>query len=100
MKKIYVFAIYTHRQSCVRDAESCGDTAGIAYDADQKVIITMHYSSGISWTQHDMGITSNRKHDMYQALYPDGYELVWLGGFESFDEGAVAAENMESNKNE
>lgn len=102
MKKIYVFAVYTGQSSygVIRDAEPCGDTMGYAINVDPKKVIVTHYSSGINWTQHDMGITSDWKHDIYQTLYPDGYELVWLGGFESFDEGTTVAENMENNNNE
>lgn len=85
MDKIYVFAVYTHRLSYVQNSELCGDTLGYAVDKDGNVIET-HYSSGLGWTYRDMGISSDWKHETYKTKYPNGYELIWLGGFESFDE--------------
>lgn len=82
MTKIYIFAIYTHQKSYIQDAEDCGDTIGVAMDENLNVIAN-HFSSGICWTMHDMGITSGWKRDIYKNNYPDGYELVWMGGFES-----------------
>lgn len=35
-----------------------------------------HLSSCRSWFRHDMGLTSNWKHDLYLAHYPDGFDLV------------------------
>jgi hypothetical protein len=37
-----------------------------------------HLSSSLGWAQHDIGITSDWKHENYAEHYPDGYELVWL----------------------
>lgn len=90
MKKIYVFGIFTGDSSygIIRDAEPCGDVMGYAVDSlveDQgetkMSVITNHFSSGENWCKHDMGITSDWKHDVYDAMYPDGYELIWLGCF-------------------
>lgn len=97
MKKIYVLGIFTGSSSYghIRDAEPCGDVAGYAVDRlivdpdDNQTkmhAIANHYSSGEHWCRHDMGITSNWKHEIYNELYPDGYELVWLGCFNSGDE--------------
>lgn len=90
MKKIYVFGVFTGGSSygIIRDAEPCGDVAGFAIDGlveDNGEIklnqIASHWSSGIHWCQHDMGITSDWKHDIYKEMCPDGYELIWLGCF-------------------
>lgn len=35
-----------------------------------------HISSHHNWFLHDMGLTSDWKHDEYKKHYPDGYELV------------------------
>lgn len=35
-----------------------------------------HLSSNETWFRHDMGLTSDWKHEKYKAHYPDGYELV------------------------
>lgn len=87
MNKIYVFAVKTGRSSYgyIRDADPEGDTIGFAMNSDKEVIAS-HYSSGIEWTRHDMGITSNWQHNIYKALYPDGYDLVWLGLFKDVRE--------------
>lgn len=37
-----------------------------------------HMSSAEFWAKHDIGITSDWKHDLYKAHYPDGYELEWV----------------------
>jgi hypothetical protein len=37
-----------------------------------------HASSNLAWAKHDIGITSNWKHEKYKAKYPEGYELIWL----------------------
>lgn len=87
MKKIYVFGIFTGSSSygIIRDAEPCGDVVGYAVDGltcDNKMnVIANHGSSGETWCKHDMGITSDWKHDIYKVEHPDGYELVWLGCF-------------------
>lgn len=91
--KIYVFAIMTHRKSYVNDAEECGDTMGYAVDKDIN-IIAKHYSSGINWTKHDMGISSDWKHDTYDEKFPNGYELAWIGGFENIDEAKTSIKKL------
>lgn len=79
-EKIYVYAIYTGIRSYVNGAEDCGDTMGFAVDKDLNKVAS-HYSSGINWTKFDMGINSTNKHDVYKKAFPNGYELIWLGGF-------------------
>jgi hypothetical protein len=37
-----------------------------------------HISSSKNWSKHDMGITSEWKHDAYAKKYPEGYELEWV----------------------
>ena len=49
-----------------------------AIDKDRHGIAS-HMSSNLTWAQHDMGIGSDWKHDIYSEKYPNGYELVWLG---------------------
>lgn len=87
-QKIYVYAELLGIKSCVRDAEPCGDTKGYAVvrNGDKFKVIESHWSSGVEWTKHDMGITSDWKHDVYKELYPEGYELVWLGAFNNPEE--------------
>ena len=92
MKKIYVFGVFTGRSSYgfIRDAEPCGDVMEYAVDGlnnDGKMnVIAQHFSSGENWCKHDMGITSDWKHNIYNMEHPNGYELVWLGCFTDIDE--------------
>jgi hypothetical protein len=37
-----------------------------------------HASSNEYYAQHDIGITSDWKHENYLKHYPEGFELVWL----------------------
>lgn len=39
-------------------------------------LLASHVSSCEGWACHDIGLTSDWKHDTYRARYPDGYELV------------------------
>lgn len=98
MEKIYVFGIFTGF-SCyglIRDAEPCGDVVGYAVDRmtlDKKMsVIANHCSSGETWCKHDMGITSNWKHDIYGAEHPNGYELIWLGCFKEIEDAYKVVE--------
>ena len=92
MKKIYVFGVFTGHSSYgfIRDAEPCGDVMGYAVDGltndDKMNIIAHHFSSGENWCKHDMGITSDWKHNIYNMEHPNGYELVWLGCFADMEE--------------
>ena len=97
MDKIYVFGLYagTNSFGTIRDAEPEGDVKGYAVDGifideadgiEKLNVITGHWSSGPTWCKHDMGITSDWKHDLYKKLHPDGYELEFLGFFEDPEE--------------
>jgi hypothetical protein len=46
--------------------------------ADDRNVLAHHISSDNAWARHDIGITSDWKHDEYDKHFPDGYELVWL----------------------
>lgn len=80
MKKIYILGIFTGNY---------GHVSGYAVDrliennSEIKInVIANHLSSDEYWCKHDMGIVSDWQHDIYNKLYPDGYELVWLGCFD------------------
>ena len=87
MDKIYVFGI--------RGATNFGDIQGFAVDGfvvdktdGKKKLnsIAGHLSSGEAWSKHDMGITSDWHHDEYKKAHPNGYELEFLGFFDSVSE--------------
>jgi hypothetical protein len=67
--KIYVF--------CEPGGFEPGDVIGHAL-AEDGTGLCSHLSSNPSFSRHDMGITSDWKHDIYKDHYPDGYELEWI----------------------
>lgn len=40
--------------------------------------LAQHLSSNEAWAKHDIGITSEQKHENYKEHCPGGYELIWL----------------------
>lgn len=46
--------------------------------AEDGTFLAEHMSSSEWWAKHDIGLTSNWKHEAYKAHYPDGYELEWV----------------------
>jgi hypothetical protein len=46
--------------------------------ADDGNVLAGHASSNEYWAQHDIGINSDWKHNLYKEHFPNGYELVWL----------------------
>ena len=37
-----------------------------------------HICSHAGFGPHDMGVTSNWKHDKYAEKFPDGFEVIWV----------------------
>ena len=54
-----------------------GGVAGCAI-AEDGHCLAGHLSSSLALAMHDMGLTSDGKHDEYAAHYPDGYEVEWV----------------------
>jgi len=46
--------------------------------AEDGNVLASHVCSTPGWAVHDLGLTSDWKHDKYDTYYPDGYELVWV----------------------
>lgn len=46
--------------------------------AEDGTYLAGHISSDTEWAKHDIGLTSDWKHDLYRAHYPDGYEVEWV----------------------
>ena len=67
--KIYLY--------CVDGGMREGDVIGYALGEDGHGLAS-HLSSDEGWSKHDMGLTSNWKHDHYAEVYPGGYELEWV----------------------
>lgn len=51
-----------------------------------------HLSSNEGFARHDMGVTSDWKHEGYRAHYPAGFEVVWVADPASSVEFNVAYE--------
>lgn len=58
------------------------DDLQVAALAEDGEFVAGHISSSVYWAQNDIGITSTRKHELYQKQYPQGYELVWIDDIE------------------
>lgn len=75
-----------------------GGVDAVAMDADTKQVISSHFCSSTGFAMSDLGFSepymtkifpSNDQHSTvgfgaernkkYAELYPDGYELVWIG---------------------
>lgn len=89
-QKIYIVGLYTGKNSygVIQDAGEDGDILGFAMvgDNDNIETIATHYSSGFKWFKHDMGLTSDWKHDIYKSNFGDDYELIFGGTFNSKEE--------------
>ena len=44
--------------------------------AEDGTYLAGHISSNEGWFRHDMGLTSDWKHEVYNEYCPNGYELV------------------------
>lgn len=76
--KIFLFCLATGEGSgIVNGSTPGGDVLGCALAEDGEGL-AQHLSSSESFSRYDMGLTSTRKHDVYEAKYPDGYELEWI----------------------
>ena len=65
--KIYCFIDGIMRMGCVV----------VAVGADGEKLCS-HLSSNKGWAKIDIGIESERKHDIYDKEYPDGWEIEWV----------------------
>lgn len=69
--KIYLFC------QPIQGWGGANDVIGRALAEDGEPLAS-HLSSGVGYSQHDMGLTSKWKHEIYAKKYPEGFELVWL----------------------
>ena len=63
--------------------------------AEDGYCLAGHISSNKGFAKHDIGITSNWKHELYDEHYPNGYELIWLDNPETNEEFKLAAKKNE-----
>jgi len=55
---------------------SGSDVIGVAIDEEGETLAN-HYSSNEEFSKHDMGFTSDWKHDIYLRRYPEGFRVEW-----------------------
>jgi len=58
-------------------AAGCSDVLGYAL-AEDGTGLCNHLSSSVTFSRHDLGLTSDWKHDIYDKHYPSGYQLIWI----------------------
>lgn len=46
--------------------------------SEDGVFLAGHICSSDDFGPHDMGVTSDWKHDTYKKYYPDGFEVLWV----------------------
>lgn len=46
--------------------------------SEDGVFLAGHVCSHPGFGPHDIGVTSDWKHDTYAKYYPDGFEVVWI----------------------
>jgi hypothetical protein len=68
--------------------------------AEDGVFVAGHLSSSEGWFEHDMGLCSSWKHDLYKAHFPDGYELVYVANGIKEHPGIKAAYELHLKANE
>jgi len=67
--------------------------------AEDGECLASHCSSDEIFSKHDMGLTSDCKHDRYDKKYSDGYELIDVNEIsKSFLENPDFAKAVELNK--
>lgn len=57
----------------------------IAAVAEDGEVLAGHVSSSVSWAKHDIGVNSDWKHELYDAKYPDGWEIEWVDDIENHE---------------
>lgn len=51
--------------------------------AEDGEVLAGHVSSTVEFAKHDIGVTSDWKHEHYQLHYPRGYEVEWVDNWET-----------------
>lgn len=68
MKKIY----------CFINGGKGTDWQNVQALSEDGKFLAGHISSSEDFAKHDIGVTSDWKHEIYKKEYPDGYELEWV----------------------
>ena len=71
--------------------ERLGSDVIVTALAESGDFLASHYSSTENYAKYDIGVTSERKHDLFKEHYPNGYELVWVDGNPKKHDGVIAA---------
>lgn len=71
----------TPRIYCWVNAGRGTDMQMVVAMAEDGTGLAGHLSSHEDWAKHDIGVTSDWKHEVYREHYPDGFEVVWVDNF-------------------
>lgn len=63
--------------ACLGGGLRQGDVIGYAL-AEDGTALASHLSSTVDFSKHDLGLTSDWKHDTYAKHCPEGFELEWV----------------------
>jgi hypothetical protein len=63
---------------CFVNSQPMPDWLNVVAISEDGDCLAGHVSSNASWAKHDIGVTSNWKHEHYKEKYPDGYEVIWV----------------------
>jgi hypothetical protein len=80
MQKIY--CCITNKIPSVSGSEDVIVTAVVEKDG-KLYDLACHLSSTVKFAKHDIGLTSDWKHDLYKKAFPEGYELEWVDNIAS-----------------
>lgn len=58
--------------------------------SEDGVVLAGHCSSHVAWAKHDIGVTSDWKHENYREAYPNGFEVIWVDDPQSHPECKAA----------
>ena len=68
----------THKIFCFIGRQFGNNDMRVMAVTEDGYVIAQHISSNEGLAKYDIGITSERKHDLYREKFPDGYELEWV----------------------
>ncbi len=90
MPKIFLWCVSLGTgRGWVHDSTVGGDVMGYAL-AEDGVALGSHLSSNKEFSKHDMGLTSDWKHEIYCKYYPNGFELEWVDDPDNHTEWQIA----------
>lgn len=57
-----------------------GDWWTVTALCEDGIFLASHICSSAAWGPHDIGVTSDWKHETYKKHCPEGFEVIWVVG--------------------